>query len=87
LRRLSGVLDAHPGLVDVLPTREQLTQASGALAERLRREGRPATAGSVRSVLARGDGHDTPLGLPEALVHLTAWLDDHSAVRREVVSG
>jgi hypothetical protein len=77
-RRLSGVLDAHPGLIDVLPTRGQLAQATGALTERLGREGRPATAGSVRSVLARGDGHDTPLGLPEALVHLTAWLDEHS---------
>jgi hypothetical protein len=88
MRRLSGVLDAHPGLIDVLPTRAQLAQASDALADRLRREGRPATTGSVRSVLARGDGHDTPLGLPEALVHLTAWLDDHSAaVQREVVDG
>lgn len=88
MRRLSGVLDAHPGLIDVLPTRAHLAQASVALAERLRREGRPSTAGSVRSVLARGDGHDTPLGLPEALAHLTAWLDDHSpAVQHEVVDG
>lgn len=80
-RPLTGVLDSHPGLVDVLPTRAQLTEATTRLAARLAAEGRPSTPGAVRSVYARGDGHDTPLGLPETLDHLTAWLSDHSAAR------
>jgi hypothetical protein len=29
----------------------------------------------VAAVYARGDGHDTPLGLPESLQFLTDWLD------------
>ena len=79
-RRLEGVLDRHPGMVDVLPTRAQLGAAAEALAQRLAAEGRPHGPGSVRSVMARGDGHDTPLGLPEALTHLTGWLDARAGV-------
>lgn len=81
-RALSGVLDAAPGLLDVLPTRAQLEQARQHLAERLAAEGRPSGPGAVRSVFARGDGHDTPLGLPETLTHLTAWLDTHDRPSR-----
>lgn len=78
-RALVGVLDAHPDRVRVMPTREQMEQAKSALAERLRVEGRPSTASSVRSIFARGDGNDTPLGLPEALTHLTHWVNEASA--------
>jgi len=72
---LRGVLDQLPGVVTIMPTVEQLGQAKAALAKRLAREGRSATPGAVRAVYARGDGNDTPLGLPEALDHLTAWLE------------
>lgn len=77
--RLTGVLDELPGLVDVLPTRGQADAALASLGDRLRREGRPSGAGSVRSVFARGDGHDTPLGLPELLDQLIAHLDAQAA--------
>jgi hypothetical protein len=72
---LRGVLDDHPGLVTVLPTPEQLAVSRSHLAERLRAEGRTTTPAGVRAVYARGDGGDTPLGLPEVLDHLVAWLD------------
>lgn len=71
---LRGVLDRMPGAVTIMPTTGQLDQAKATLAKRLAREGRPATPGAVRAVYARGDGNDTPLGLPEALEHLTTWL-------------
>jgi hypothetical protein len=74
--RLRGVLDQLPGAVTVMPTMQQLDAAKVDLAARLRSEGRSASAGTVRAVYARGDGNDTPLGLPEALRHLTAWLED-----------
>ncbi len=74
-RALTGVLDRLPGLVDVLPTRAQIDDAKVQLAKRLAREGRSATDGAVRSVFARGDGNDTPLGLPELLAHLVGQLD------------
>lgn len=74
-RPLVGVGDHLPGVVEVLPTRDQLADARDRLAVRLEKEGRSSGPGSVRSVFARGDGHDTPLGLPEATDHLVAWLD------------
>lgn len=74
-RRLRGVLDDHPGLVTVLPTFAQLQEARGALRDRLAREGRPSSEAAARGIYARGDGHDTPLGLPESLEHLVAHLD------------
>ena len=73
---LRGVCDETPGIVEILPTTPQLAQARTDLAERLKREGRNHSPGAVRGIYARGDGHDTPLGLPELLAHLTAWLDD-----------
>ncbi|MGE4360681.1 MAG: hypothetical protein AB7E41_00715, partial [Mycolicibacterium sp.] len=57
----------------------QIACAKEELAERLRREGRPAGTGSVRAVYARGDGHDTPLGLPELTAALVARLDFEAA--------
>ena len=73
---LHGVADVAPGLVDLLPTVPQLTEAQVELAARLQRQGRNASPGAVRGIYARGDGHDTPLGLPELLRHLIGWLDD-----------
>ncbi len=72
---LRGVLDDHPGLVEVMPTQRQLEAARVALAKRLEKEGRPATESAVRGIYARGDGNDTPLGLPESLEFLVSWLD------------
>jgi hypothetical protein len=72
---LRGVGDDHPGLVEVLPSAEQAAAAREALADRLRSEGRSATTSTVNGVYARGDGNDTPLGLPELLSHLVATLD------------
>lgn len=72
---LRGVLDAAPGLVDICPTREQISIAQGELAIRLAAEGRKSGPGSVRAVYARGDGHDTPLGLPELAAQLAIHLD------------
>jgi hypothetical protein len=77
-RALRGVLDLRPGIIDVLPGRHQLDDAAARLADRLAREGRKATPGVVRSTFARGDGADTPLGLPETLDHLLSWLDGRS---------
>ena len=74
--QLIGVLEQAPGLVEVMPSQEQLEEARSRLAVRLQAEGRNATPGAVRAVYARGDGNDTPLGLPESLTHLVAWLDD-----------
>ena len=72
---LRGVLDQVPGAVAVMPTAKQLDRAKAALAKRLAREGRSTSPSAVRAISARGDGNDTPLGLPEALGHLTEWLD------------
>lgn len=73
--RLRGVLDQLPGAITVMPTMDQLGQAKEALAGRLADEGRPTDPSAIRAIYARGDGNDTPLGLPEALEHLTAWLE------------
>lgn len=73
--QLVGVLETAPGLVKVMPSQDQLEEARARLAVRLQAEGRNASPGAVRAVYARGDGNDTPLGLPESLTHLVAWLD------------
>ncbi len=73
--KLRGALDQLPGAVTVMPTMGQLDRVKAALTKRLAGEGRSSTPGAVRAVYARGDGNDTPLGLPEALGHLTDWLD------------
>ncbi|MEX1091646.1 MAG: hypothetical protein WEB67_10700 [Acidimicrobiia bacterium] len=78
--QLYGALDSFSGKVEIMPSHGQLERAKEKLSKRLRHEGRDATEGSVRAVYARGDGNDTPLGLPEALEQLTGWLDDR--VRR-----
>lgn len=72
---LTGVLDLLPGALALMPTRQQLDTAFDALTTRLAAQDRPSSPGSVRSVFARGDGRDTPLALPEALTHLTGWID------------
>lgn len=72
---LRGVLDILPGAVTIMPTAEQLATARTELARRLAAEGRTSSEQAVRAVYARGDGNDTPLGLPETLRHLIGWLD------------
>jgi len=72
---LTGVLDLLPGALTLMPTRPQLDTAFEALAARLAEQGRSSSPGSTRSVFARGDGRDTPLALPETLVHLTGWIN------------
>ena len=47
-RPLTGVLDALPDVLDLLPNRRQLDAATAALAERLAAEGRPADPAAVR---------------------------------------
>lgn len=74
--QLRGVLDRTPGLVTIMPTAAQLAVAKRDLSKRLARTQRSATPGAVRAVYARGDGNDTPLGLPEVLRHLTGWLEE-----------
>jgi hypothetical protein len=71
---LIGLLDEVPGAVEVLPTGAWTTAAKADLAARLGREGRSTAARSVNAVFARGDGHDTPLGLPELTSRLAAHL-------------
>lgn len=73
---LRGALDSFSGEVAIMPTHDQLETAKTELARRLESEGRDSSEGAVRAVYARGDGNDTPLGLPETLEHLTRWLDD-----------
>ena len=72
---LRGALDDLPDSVTIMPTQEQLADTRRELADRLRREGRAANDRAVGAIYARGDGNDTPLGLPETLRHLTSWLD------------
>ncbi len=84
---LLGVLDAHPGLVTVLPTEEHSLRARERLAVRLASEGRVRSAASVRAVFARGDGHDTPLGLPELVDELVAHLDEAVAHLDDAAAG
>ncbi|MDQ2677097.1 MAG: hypothetical protein M3Y51_00025 [Actinomycetota bacterium] len=76
---LRGVLDEHPGLLTVLPDDGQRGRARERLAARLESEGRARSEASVRAVFARGDGHDTPLGLPELVDELVAHLDGAAA--------
>jgi hypothetical protein len=78
-RRLIGVLDHHPGLLEVLPTRADMDASRERLARRLAAEVRSSSDAAARSVFARGDGHDTPLGLPELLASLVDWLDRSAA--------
>ncbi|MGN0064996.1 MAG: hypothetical protein ACI379_12210 [Nocardioides sp.] len=73
---LRGVLDALPGAVEILPTRAQTDAARAALPDRLAREGRKSTPGAANAVFARGDGNDTPLGLPELTAALVARIDE-----------
>jgi hypothetical protein len=79
LLALRGVRDQDPSLVDILPTTRHMASAQAQLGERLRREGRNCSPKAVQGIYARGDGHDTPLGLPELLTSLTTWLNDKIA--------
>lgn len=81
---LRGALDNQPDLVTIMPTREQIARAQEALAARLTTESRNTQPESVRAVYARGDGNDTPLGLPELTAMLTAHLE---AARQRATRG
>lgn len=75
LTHRSFLAEAGPDLATVLPTPEQTRQAQDELAVRLAGQGRSATPGSVRAVYARGDGNDTPLGLPELTATLVGRIE------------
>ena len=77
---LRGTLDALPGAVEILPTSVQTRRARQRLAERLGAEGRSAADASVRSIYARGDGNDTPLGLAELVDELVDHLEAVTAI-------
>lgn len=79
--RLRGALDDNPDLVTILPDHDQVERAKVALADRLEVQGRNTQADSVRAIYARGDGHDTPLGLPELTAELVAHLARVSGTR------
>lgn len=72
---LHGARDRTTAPIDILPTSAQSERAKARLRTRLGEEGRRNGDASVRSVFARGDGHDTPLGLPELVDELVAHLD------------
>jgi hypothetical protein len=73
---LEGVNDIHPGLVTIVPTREELERVYVALRQRLEAERRSSVTSSfVRGHFARGGGGATPLALPEALQVLDRYLD------------
>ncbi|MEQ6901293.1 hypothetical protein [Nocardioides sp. YIM 152588] len=69
-------LEAIPGRTEPLPTRAWTEEARADLAARLAAEGRSAGPRAVAAVYARGDGHDTPLGLPELTSRLVARIDE-----------
>lgn len=75
-RAITGVNDALPGAVEILPDHASFARARAALAGRLRSEGRPADADDLDRAWETGDGNDTPLGLPELLPELLGRLDD-----------
>ena len=75
-KKLYGVLDLEPEILNIMPTLEQLKLAQLQLEKRLRNEGRSSSPTSVRSIYARGDGNDTPLGLKESLDFLLSQLNE-----------
>ena len=74
-KKLYGVLDLESEILKIMPTIEQLKISQHDLEKRLRNEGRNSSPQSVRSIYARGDGNDTPLGLKETLEFLLTWLN------------
>ena len=78
LLSLRGVRDQDSNLLHILPTVEQMADSQTDLAQRLEREGRSCSPKAVQGVYARGDGHDTPLGLPELLAYLVSWINDNT---------
>ena len=69
-KRLYGVLDLEPDILKIMPTISELKLAQKQLEKRLKKEGRNFSPSSVRSIYARGDGNDTPLGLKETIEFL-----------------
>lgn len=75
-KNLYGVLDLDSEIIKIMPTLDQLRLAQQRLEKRLKSEGRNSSPQSVRSIYARGDGNDTPLGLKESLDYLLAELNN-----------
>ena len=71
---LQGVNDIHPGLVNIIPTKEEFQEAFSALEKRLQAEQGPISRARVRGYFARGAGGATPLALPETLQVLDRYL-------------
>ena len=71
---LEGVNDLHPGLVTIIPTKEELEDIFKAVEARLLAEDPSTTKTRARGYFARGGGGDTPLALPESLETLERYL-------------
>lgn len=71
---LEGVNDIHPGLVTIIPSKEELQEIYDAVETRLRVSDPSVTPAKVRGHSARGGGGATPLALPEALQVLDRYL-------------
>ena len=74
LYQLEGVNDSHPGLVTVLPTKEEWEDIFQAVQARLIAEAPSMTKAQVRGYFARGGGGATPLALSESLQTLERYL-------------
>jgi hypothetical protein len=77
-KKLGGVLDITPKILEIMPTIKELKLSQQNLEKRLKKEGRYSSPNSVLSVYARGDGNDTPLGLKETLEFLQKRLNQIS---------
>ena len=71
---LQGVNDLHPGLVTIVPSKDEFQHIHEAVEGRLRAEQPSLTPAKVRGYFARGGGGATPLVLPEALHVLDSYL-------------
>ncbi len=71
---LRGVNDLQPGLVTIIPSKEELQQIFRAVETRLLEDDPSTTPARARGYFARGGGGATPLALPESLRILEMYL-------------
>jgi len=71
---LRGVNDLRPGLVTIMPSKEEFQQIFRAVETRLLEEDPSTTSARARGYFARGGGGATPLALPESLRILEMYL-------------
>jgi len=71
---LEGVNDLCPGLVTIVPSKEELEGISKAVGARLLQEDPLTSRSGARGYFSRGGGGATPLALPEALQVLDQYL-------------